>query len=152
MVELAQKDSQVMDAIDRRPVSIMTRPDERASFQAKAAAERAAESVLKERARAEWLALEDARAATHDDGQADRPAKSAETPHPAPQAAPGPASSTTAPGQGWRSRTTAGTGSQSTMPPQLDDPPRNPALTEWLKDFDRCISSSEPGPPDDDAG
>ncbi len=54
MVELARKDPHVIAAIRGRPVSVMTRPDTRSSFQARAAAERAAAAALRNREHAEW--------------------------------------------------------------------------------------------------
>jgi hypothetical protein len=55
MVKLARGDVHVVAAIAGRPLSVMTRPDERSSFQVRAAAERAAAAVLKERERTELL-------------------------------------------------------------------------------------------------
>lgn len=57
MVKLAKEDVHVVAAIAGRPVSVMTRPDERSSFQVRAAAERAASAMLREREHAEWLEL-----------------------------------------------------------------------------------------------
>ena len=57
MVKLAKEDVHVIAAIAGRPVSVMTRPDERSSFQVRAAAERAASIMLREREHAEWLEL-----------------------------------------------------------------------------------------------
>ena len=52
MVQLAVKDPRVVAAIAGRPVSVMTRPEARSSFQVRTAAEQAAAAVL--RMRAEW--------------------------------------------------------------------------------------------------
>jgi hypothetical protein len=54
MVQLAVKDPHVIAAIAGRPVSVMTRPDARSSFQVRAAAERAASTALRDREHAEW--------------------------------------------------------------------------------------------------
>ncbi len=55
MVKLARADVHVVAAIAGRPMSVMTRPDERSCFQVRAAAERAAASVLRKREHTEWL-------------------------------------------------------------------------------------------------
>lgn len=55
MVKLAKADVHVVAAIAGRPMSVMTRPDERSCFQVRAAAERAAATVLREREHTEWL-------------------------------------------------------------------------------------------------
>jgi hypothetical protein len=54
MVQLAVKDPHVIAAIAGRPVSVMTRPDARSSFQVRTAAERAASAALRDREHAEW--------------------------------------------------------------------------------------------------
>jgi hypothetical protein len=54
MVQLAVKDPHVIAAIAGRPVSVMTRPDARSSFQVRTAAERAASAALRDREYAEW--------------------------------------------------------------------------------------------------
>ena len=53
MVQLAVADTHVTAAIAGRPVSVRTRPDERAGILVRAAAERAASAALRERERAE---------------------------------------------------------------------------------------------------
>jgi hypothetical protein len=53
MVQLAVTDPTVIAAIAGRPVSIMTRPDARSSFQVRTAAERAASAALRDREHAE---------------------------------------------------------------------------------------------------
>jgi len=53
MVRLASADLRVMAAIAGRPVAVMTRPGERASFQVRSAAERAAAAALLDRERDE---------------------------------------------------------------------------------------------------
>lgn len=53
MVELARKDPRIRAAIGGRPVAIMTRPQSRASFQARSAAERAASHALQARQKEE---------------------------------------------------------------------------------------------------
>jgi hypothetical protein len=64
MVQLARRDPHVVAAIAGRPVSVMTRPEERSSFQVRSAAERAAAIALREREHAEWhrAAVEEAAA------------------------------------------------------------------------------------------
>jgi hypothetical protein len=54
MVQLARKDPHVAAAIAGRPVSVMTRPEDRSTFQVRHAAERAASAVLRTREYAEW--------------------------------------------------------------------------------------------------
>jgi hypothetical protein len=56
MVQLAMRDPHVIAAIAGRPVSIMTRPDERSLYQVRSAAERAASNALRDREHAEWRA------------------------------------------------------------------------------------------------
>jgi hypothetical protein len=53
MVQLAVKDPHVIAAIGGRPVSILTRPEARSSFQVRTAAERAASVALRDREHAE---------------------------------------------------------------------------------------------------
>jgi hypothetical protein len=54
MVRLAVKDPHVVTAIGGRQVSVMTRPDTRASYQVRTAAEQAAATALRKREHAEW--------------------------------------------------------------------------------------------------
>jgi hypothetical protein len=54
MVQLAVKDPHVVAAIAGRPVSVMTRPEARSSYQVRSAAERAASTALRNREHAEW--------------------------------------------------------------------------------------------------
>jgi hypothetical protein len=53
MVRLAVDDATVCAAIDGRPVSVASRPDEKSVWQARMAAERAASTLLRDRERAE---------------------------------------------------------------------------------------------------
>jgi hypothetical protein len=53
MVGLAVNDTHVREAIDGRPLSVASRPDERTVWQARMAAERAAVTLLRDRERAE---------------------------------------------------------------------------------------------------
>lgn len=141
LVDLARTDPQVIAAIDNRPVSVMTRADERASFQVKLAAERAAEATLQDRERADWLALEDdrtppnkpAETAARDDGPP-MPVSNAQSPAPSPAMA--------EQKQGWRSRMRRPEPTVVGGLPPVQAAPRNPALTDWLKEFDRSISKS----------
>lgn len=55
MVKLAKADTHVIAAIAGRPMAVLTRPGERSCFQVRAAAERAAAVVLRERERTEWM-------------------------------------------------------------------------------------------------
>ena len=128
MVELGRNDPQVVGAIDGRPVFVMTRPDERRSFQVKSAAERAASAVLQERERAEWLALEDGRRGGVATKAVAAPAAST----------PRAAAAHTEPGRRWRSR--AQRHAEVAALPAGPSVPRNPALTDWLRDFDRRIA------------
>ncbi len=53
MVGLAVADTHVRTAIDGRPIAVLSRPDEKAVWQARMAAERAASALLRDRERAE---------------------------------------------------------------------------------------------------
>lgn len=54
MVRLARRDPNVVAAIAGRPLSVMTRPEERSSHQVRSAAEHAARVALRDRERATW--------------------------------------------------------------------------------------------------
>lgn len=145
MVEMGRNDPQVMEAIDGRPVSVMTRPDERASMQVRSAAERAASAVLQERERADWIAIEDGRSGAAARRAADTAAATeeaaaapvAQEPS-APVPPPAHTHTHTEPGRGWRSRA-RGHAEAAALPPGTPAP-RNTALTDWLRDFDRRVT------------
>lgn len=144
LVNLARTDPRVIAAIDNRPVSVMTRPDERASFQVKLAAERAAGATLQDRERADWLALEDGRMSPNKPAEA--AARDDRLPMPVPNAqspasSPAPAPAMAEQKQGWRSRMRRPEPTVVGGLPPVQATPRNPALTDWLKEFDRRISN-----------
>lgn len=139
LVDLARTDPQVIAAIGNRPVSVMTRADERASFMVKLAAERAAETTLQDRERAGWLALEDSRVPLHKPEE--KAASEDRPPMPVPDAqSPARSPAMAEQKQGWRSRMRRPepTVVDGLLPVQAS--PRSSALTEWLKEFDRRIS------------
>lgn len=141
MVEMGRNDPQVMKAIDGRPVSVMTRPDERASMQVRSAAERAASAVLQERERADWIVIEDGRSGAAERRAADAAAATAEAvAAPAAQepSVPVPPPMHTELGRGWRLRAREHA-EAAALPPQAPAP-RNAALTNWLRDFDRRVT------------
>jgi hypothetical protein len=122
MVRLARSDTQVIAAIAGRPVAIMTRPEERASFHVRSAAERAASGALQERERQEWRA-----AAPQPDDVSDlQPV----------------------PATGWRARRGAVSARPIDLPAAAPTrhhmaAPRSRALSSWLNAFDSCVATVE---------
>ncbi len=150
MVNLARRDVHVLAAIAGRPVSVTTRPDERSSFQVRAAAERAASAMLRVREQADWLVRHPLKELAPPQAL-DDPAKPAEPPA---------ASGSPAAERTWRSnlgsdrtRPASGTsgpgrkedggvaiGSVANLPlRQL--PNRSPALTDWLRKFNEQVAT-----------
>ncbi len=153
MVNLARRDVHVIAAIAGRPVSVTTRPDERSSFQVRAAAERAASAMLRDREQADWLkrhplkelasqpALEDS-TKPHEP-----PAESADGKDHVPErtwrANLGPERARAA--GGTPSPVQTGDGGAATAPTNSSSPrpltERSPALTDWLRKFNEQVGA-----------
>ena len=142
MVQLAVADTHVTAAIAGRPVSVRTRPDERAGILVRAAAERAASAALRERERAERVESQAIAAAPVElpaapplrNWRASMPSGAA--PHSAGPQAAAPATAVRRLVDGaWDGLAKAGVlATRRTAP-------RNRILGDWLQDLDSRVSS-----------
>ena len=156
MVALARQDVHVITAIAGRPVSVTTRPDERSSFQVRAAAERAAGVMLRDREEASHLERPPLKELPSyaSEGSDSRRADGEEA---GPAA---PSRDTAAEGRSWRpgsraaapatnseakvSPATSGShtaASSSTRQPVV----QNPGLSNWLREFNKRVAAISEG-------
>ena len=143
MVQLAVADTHVTAAIAGRPVSVRTRPDERAGILVRAAAERAASAALRERERAERVESQAIAAAPVElpaapplrNWRASMPSGAA--PHSAGPQAAAPMRRRCA---GWLMARGTGLPRQACWRPG-GTAPRNRILGDWLQDLDSRVSS-----------
>lgn len=151
MVRLARYDVHVAAAIAGRPVAVTTKPDERSSFQVRAAAERAAAVMLRDREDASLLERPPLKelASYADDAANYGRMLNEETPQLAPDRA----------AAGWRSGLETSVPRPDLVPPRpargasarlvspasiaaaLPAKPQSPGLSEWLRDFNRRVAS-----------
>ena len=149
MVRLARQDVHVIGAIAGRPVSVSTKPDERSAYQVRAAAERAATLMLRDREEASHAERQPLKELPSyaSDGSGSVSAGDNETPPPLP-------SHDAGGGRSWRS----GYGEPAPMPaPTPNTAPagterrfaptprpsalQNPALSDWLRDFNQRVAA-----------
>lgn len=147
MVVLARQDVHVIAAIAGRPVSVATRPGERSSFQVRAAAERAAALMLRDREEAtdmERPPLKELPSYAGESPDSER-AHGEET-------APMPTSQDVSAGRSWRTDPSASAPvpnpahKRSMSRPIHPAPPRQPSvpsvgLSEWLSEFNKRLAA-----------
>ena len=155
MVALARQDVHVIAAIAGRPVSVTTRPDERSSFQVRAAAERAAALMLRDREEASHLESPPLKELPSyaSEGSSSMQASGEE-------ALPAASSQDAAESRNWRlgsKAAAAGTnpvvegspvsgGSRPTATSPARQPSvQNPGLSDWLQEFNKRVAAISEG-------